>query len=246
MKLMVEPRQLSRFYALRDAAAVRHGFWVATGSFLVVYALLVPIGLYARAILPGDLADADRVVPLLLNDPAIFHPAASAFLLVALIAAAMSSVDSVLLVMAATFHRDLVALVRPARSERAAVRATGLYVASFALVTTLIALNPPGGIVAMTSFSGSLYAACFFPALLLGLYWRRGDGTAAIASMVAGLVTLVMWRPLALAPVHELFPAMAASLAVYAAAAWMGPTPAGVARLFGAPRHAAGVPVPER
>lgn len=42
MKLMVEPRQLSRFYALRDAAAVRLGFWVATLSFLIVYALLVP------------------------------------------------------------------------------------------------------------------------------------------------------------------------------------------------------------
>jgi hypothetical protein len=85
MKLIVEPRQLSRFYALRDGAAVRPGFWVATLAFLVVYALLVPIGLYARAILPGDLADSDRVVPLLLNDRAIFHPAASAYMLVALV-----------------------------------------------------------------------------------------------------------------------------------------------------------------
>lgn len=232
MKLVVEPRQLSRFYALRDDTAVRHGFWVATLAFLVVYALLVPIGLYARAILPGDLADSDRVVPLLLNDPAIFHPAASAYMLVALVAAAMSSVDSVLLVMAATFHRDLVALVRPARTERAAIRATAGYVALFAFVTTIIALNPPGGIVAMTSFSGSLYAACFSPALLLGLYWRRGDGRAALASMVAGLVMLVVWKPLDLAPVHELFPAMAVSLAVYIVAAWCRPCVPGAGRLF--------------
>jgi SSS family transporter len=232
MKLVVEPRQLSRFYALRDATAVRHGFWVATLGFLVVYALLVPIGLYARAILPGEVADSDSIVPLLLNDPAIFHPAASAYMLVALAAAAMSSVDSVLLVMAATFHRDLVALVRPARSERAAVRATAASVAIFALITTLIALDPPGGIVAMTSFSGSLYAACFLPALLLGLYWRRGDGRAAVASMLAGLVTLVAWTPLDLAPVHEVFPSMAVSLAVYVLVAWRRPPVQRAAGLF--------------
>jgi SSS family transporter len=244
IKLVVEPRQLSRFYALRDDRAVRHGFWVATLAFLVVYALLVPVGLYARAILPGDLPDSDQIVPLLLNDPAIFHPAASAYMLVALVAAAMSSVDSVLLVMAVTFHRDLVALVRPARSDRAAVRATAVYVAVFALVTTLIALNPPGGIVAMTSFSGSLYAGCFLPALLLGLYWRRGDGRAALASMAAGLVTLVAWTPLGLAQVHEVFPSMAVSLAVYVLAAWRRPCVPGAARLFERSAPGAGVQVP--
>jgi SSS family transporter len=232
MKLMVEPRQLSRFYALRDAAAVRHGFWVATLSFLVVYALLVPIGLYAHLLLPEAVGDSDQVVPLLLTNADIFHPAASAFMLVALVAAAMSSVDSVLLVMAATFHRDLVALARPARTERAAVRATAIYVALFAFITAVIALNPPGGIVAMTSFSGSLYAACFFPPLIFGLYWRRGDGRAALAAMVAGLAVLTLWTPLDLAPIHELFPSMAVAILAYLAFAAASPGPAAVQRLF--------------
>jgi SSS family transporter len=242
MKLMVEPRQLSRFYALRDAAAVRHGFWVATLSFLVVYALLVPIGLYAHLLLPDPIADSDRIVPLLLTNPEIFHPAASAFMLVALVAAAMSSVDSVLLVMAATFHRDLVALARPARTERAAVRATAAYVAAFAFVTALIALDPPGGIVAMTSFSGSLYAACFFAPLVFGLYWRRGNGRAALAAMIAGLAMLAIWTPLALAPVHELFPSMAASILAYLAFAAASPGPLGVQRLFGGNAKASSLP----
>jgi SSS family transporter len=236
IKLVVEPRQLSRFYALRDQRAVRHGFWTATLAFLVTYALLVPIGLFAHAILPDAVADSDRIVPLLLTDPDIFHPAIAAFMLVALVAAAMSSVDSVLLVMAATFHRDLVALVRPAASERAAVRATAAYVAFFALVTTVIALNPPGGIVALTSFSGSLYAACFLPALLFGLYWPRGDGRAALASMGAGLTVLVAWKTVAGGVVHELFPAMAASLLTYVIAAWrVAPRPTVVDLFTAAP-----------
>ncbi|MEX1184789.1 MAG: sodium/solute symporter [Gemmatimonadota bacterium] len=232
IKLVVEPRQLSRFYALRDARAVRHGFWVATLSFLLVYALIVPIGLYAHAILGEGITDSDTIVPRMLTDPDIFHPAVSAFMLVALVAAAMSSVDSVLLVMAATCHRDLVALLRPAASERAAVRDTALYVALFAFLTTLIALNPPGGIVALTSFSGSLYAACFLPALIFGLYWRRGDGRAAVASMLVGMVVLLAWKRLGSATVHEVFPAMLASTIVYIAAAWGARASPAVAVLF--------------
>jgi SSS family transporter len=232
IKLIVEPRQLSRFYGLRDAGAVRHGFIAATLGFVLVYALLVPIGLYARVILPEGVAHTDEIVPALLTNAAFFHPAISAFMLVALVAAAMSSIDSVLLVMAATFHRDLVALVRPAASERRAVLATAAYVALFALITTLIALDPPGGIVTLTSFSGSLYAACFFPALLFGLYWRRGDGRAAMISMVVGLVVLLAWKPLAPVAVHEVFPAMAASILAYLLTAARTDGPPAARRLF--------------
>jgi SSS family transporter len=232
IKLIVEPRQLSRFYGLRDARAVRDGFYTATLSFLIVYFMLLPIGLYARVIMPEGVAHTDDIVPALLTNPAFFHPAISAFMLVALVAAAMSSIDSVLLVMAATFHRDLVALVRPVASERAAVLATALYVAVFAFITTLIALNPPGGIVALTSFSGSLYAACFFPVVLFGLYWRKGDGRAAVVSMVVGLAVLLVWKRLALAGVHEVFPAMAASIVAYVLAAARADGPPAARRLF--------------
>src|SRR5688500_3829271 len=153
-------------------------------------------------------------------------------MLVALVAAAMSSIDSVLLVMAATFHRDLVALVRPVGSERTTILATAVYVALFAFVTTLLALNPPGGIVALTSFSGSLYAACFFPVVLFGLYWRKGDGRAAVVSMLVGLAVLLVWKKLALANLHEVFPAMAASIAAYIVAAARADGPPAARRLF--------------
>lgn len=222
-KLMIEPRQLSRFYALKDDRAVRIGMGVSTITFLVVYALLVPLGLYARRIIPEGIADTDTVIPALLTDAALFHPALSAFILLTLLAAAMSSLDSVLLVMAGTCQRDLVGLWKKPRSEASAVTATRIYVALSALITTLIALNPPGGVVTLTSFSGSLYAACFFPAVIFGLFWRRGNGVAVIASILAGFLTLVAWRPLGLIPaIHEVFPAFALSTAAYVLVASWG------------------------
>lgn len=118
MKFVVEPRQLSRFYALEHASAARRGMWVSTLAFLFVYSLLLPIGLYARNILPGGIEETDLVVPTLLTG-GVFHPAVSAFLLVAMVAAAMSSLDSVLLVMASTCERDVVGLWRRAAENGA-------------------------------------------------------------------------------------------------------------------------------
>ncbi|MFQ5628339.1 MAG: sodium/solute symporter [bacterium] len=209
MKFIVEPRQLSRFFALADDRAIRTGTWVSTAMFLVVYALLVPIGIYAHKIIPAGITDTDLVVPTLMSGGDVFNPAIGAFLFVAMVAAAMSSLDSVLLVMASTCHRDLVSFWRPHVSDFSAVRSTRIYVALFALITAVIALNPPGGIVTLTAFSGSLYAACFFPVILFGLYWSRGNGKAAIAAFIIGVATLLLWKysPYATS-IHRVFPAM--------------------------------------
>jgi SSS family transporter len=222
VKFLVEPRQLSRFYALESRDAVKLGLWVSTLSFALVYSILVPIGLYARRVLPGDLADTDLVVPQLLVLGDAFPAGTAAFLLVAMVAAAMSSLDSVLLVMASTTERDIVGIFRGKQlSEGSILRATRLYVAIFAAITAVIALNPPGGIVSLTAFSGALYGACFGPAILLGLYWRRGSGAAVLASFTAGIVVLLGWPRLPFSgDLHEVFPAVACSFAVYALGAW--------------------------
>ena len=226
-KLVVEPRQLSRFYALRNSGEARQGLWVSTLTFLFAYSLLLPLGIYARHLFPAGVADTDRIIPEILSGGIVFHPAVGAFLVLALIAAAMSSLDSVLLVLASTCERDIVGVWRGVIPDTAAIRATRWYVAVFATVTGLIALNPPGGIVALTAFSGSLYAACFFPALILGLYWKRGNGAAVLASFAAGILTLALWRYLpGMANVHAVFPAVLFSTSAYALIAVRAPTAA--------------------
>jgi SSS family transporter len=233
VKFAVEPRQLSRFFALEGEKAIRTGMWVSSLTFAAVFSLLIPVGIYARKLFPTGIEDTDLVVPTLLSE--VFGQGTSAFLLVAMVAAAMSSLDSVLLVMASTTERDVVALVRPGRSEAQEMFWTKGWVALFAFVTMLISLNPPGGIVELTAFSGALYGACFFPALVLGLHWRRGNGTAVIASFAVGVVVLLAWGFVpGSAIVHEIFPAMALSTAVYVGLALAGEDGAseGVVALF--------------
>ncbi len=233
MKFIVEPRQLSRFYALEDERARKQGLWVSTLTFLVVYAMLLPIGLYAHSAIPQTLTDTDLVVPTLL-DSDVFAAPISAFLLVAMVAAAMSSLDSVLLVMASTCERDVVGIWQRALTDRKALRATRGYVALFAVITAAIALDPPGQIVELTVFSGGLYAACFFPAIVLGLYWRGGTGVGAVSSFVVGTLSYAVWRALPVSEVvHEVFPAMVLATGTYVVVgATVGRKPAIVGELF--------------
>ncbi len=274
IKFAVEPRQLSRFYALESREAARRGLWVSTLAFTVVYALLIPVGLYARNVIPGGIADTDLVVPRLLAADGVFSAGSGAFLLVAMVAAAMSSLDSVLLVMASTMERDVVGVARrrlrswrthgdaletsggaeagggpgtetdaeagggpeaetgaeaggdsepesrakakAAAAERSMLGRTRLWVALFAVITAVIALNPPGGVVRLTSLSGAVYGACFAPPLVLGLYWRRGNGRATVAAFATGLTVLVLWPE---SRIHEVFPAVALSFLAYVAVA---------------------------
>ena len=216
IKFLVEPRQLFRFYALEGKYAVRKGIWVSTLSFALVYSFLVPIGIYARRIFPEGISDSDRVVPLLITSGEVFSDGVSAFLLVAMVAAVMSSIDSVLVVMASTTERDIIGMLKKSTSEKSAIKSTRSYVALFALITMLLALNPPGGIVTLTALSGTLYAACFFPTIILGLYWRKGNGSAVLSSFSAGLAVLLIWKytPFNMI-IHQIFPAMLFSLFVY-------------------------------
>lgn len=213
IKCLVEPRQLSRFYALRDAAAARRGLLVSTTAFALVYVCVLPLGLLARSLYPTGITDTDKIIPRLLTEGGILPPAVAAFILVVLLAAAMSSLDSVLLVVASTCQRDLVEVWRPSESDAQMLARTRRYVLVLATLTVLLAVRPPGGIIALTVLSGSLYAACFLPGLLFGLFWRGGSAPAVLSSFVVGFTTVLLWPLLAdwwtgLQSIHKVFPAM--------------------------------------
>ena len=85
---------------------MRRGKWIATLGLAIVLSCLFPVGIYTHLILPEV---TDLIVPSLVSDPSVFPLWASDFLIIAILAAAMSSMDSVLLVAASTLYRNVVA-----------------------------------------------------------------------------------------------------------------------------------------
>ena len=212
LKLIVDPRQLSRFYGLKSDAEVKRGMLIAVLGMTLILACMFPIGLYAHLILE-NVTDTDLIIPRLVNDPAIFPFWVTDLLIVSIVSAAMSSMDSVLLVASSTLYKNIIAPFKTIENE---VRWSRAAVIAFAGISAFMALNPPGDIVGITIFSGSLYAVCFFPPVVFGLYGRVASAKTTLVSMILGMSTLILWITLGLsALLHEVFPALLVSASVY-------------------------------
>lgn len=212
LKLIVDPRQLSRFYGLKSDADVKRGMWIAVLGMTLILACMFPIGLYAHLILE-NVTDTDLIIPRLVNDPTIFPFWVTDLLIVSILSAAMSSMDSVLLVASSTLYKNIIAPFKTIENE---VRWSRAAVIAFACISAFMALNPPGDIVGITIFSGSLYAVCFFPSVVFGLYGRVASAKTTLVSMILGMSTLILWITLGLnALLHEVFPALIVSASVY-------------------------------
>jgi Na+/pantothenate symporter len=201
LKLVADPRQLSRFYGLRDTGAARRGMWLTALVVGVTYFLLLPIGLLARAYgVPADIAgNTDQIVPWLLAEAQIVGPFLGAVLLTALLAAAMSTIDSVLLVAAGAWQRDLLPLVS-GRADTNSLKGARRIV--FALAVAAVGLAALArafpaanlGIVELTVLAGALYAAAFLPGLIGILYWKQASHIGAILAMILGVAATSLWR----------------------------------------------------
>ena len=212
LKLIVDPRQLSRFYGLKSDAEVKRGMWIAVLGMTLILACMFPIGLYAHLILE-NVTDTDLIIPRLVNDPAIFPFWVTDLLIVSIVSAAMSSMDSVLLVASSTLYKNIIAPFKTIENE---VRWSRAAVIAFACISAFMALNPPGDIVGITIFSGSLYAVCFFPPVVFGLYGRVASAKTTLVSMILGMSTLILWITLGLsALLHEVFPSLLVSASIY-------------------------------
>ncbi len=223
VKYLVEPRQLSRFYGLKDDTALRNASWIAPAAILVAYLCLLPLGAMARTVLSdGTIDDTDQLVPYLLGPGNIFGELGGSLFLLVLLSAAMSSIDSVLLVAASTIDRDAIRLAEAysvGDDTRIEVYRTRIWIVAISVISAVTALSPvTQDIVRMTKFSGSLYGACFLPTLVLGLFAKNRNATAAIATLVSGAVTVIgvfVLRQLGYTSLQEVYPGILVGVTVF-------------------------------
>jgi cation/acetate symporter len=103
------------------------------------------------------------------------------------LAAALSTADGLLLTIANALSHDLYfkMINRNASPVRRVTMAKVLLLV-VAIVAAFVALLRPGSIVSLVGLAFSLAAASLFPALVLGVFWRRANRWGAIAGMTSG------------------------------------------------------------
>ncbi|MEZ9836274.1 sodium/proline symporter PutP [Vibrio sp. 10N.261.52.C11] len=192
-----QPHILARFKATRsnkDLTTARR-IAVVWSALSMVGAMLVGlVGLiYVTNSGAPKLDDGEKIFMLLVN--AMFHPVIAGILLAAILAAIMSTADSQLLVSSSAMAEDLYKqiLKKDATSEEI-VRVGRFAVILISLIALVLAMTPDSSVLGLVSYAWAGFGAAFGPAIVLSLYWSRMNRNGALAGIVVGGVTIVLWK----------------------------------------------------
>ncbi len=104
------------------------------------------------------------------------------------LAAALSTAAGLLLVVSASISHDLLKrTLMPDISERGELLAARLSAALAVCIAGYFGINPPGFVAEVVAFAFGLAASSFFPAILLGIFWKRANREGAVSGMLVGL-----------------------------------------------------------
>jgi cation/acetate symporter len=110
------------------------------------------------------------------------------------LAAALSTAAGLLLVISSSVSHDLIKkILKPTISEKGELVAARLSAVGAVCVAGYFGINPPGFVAAVVALAFGLAAASFFPAIILGIFYKRMNKEGAIAGMVVGIVSMLLY-----------------------------------------------------
>ena len=185
------PQLLTRFMAARDQKQIiEGGFW----AVLCVIGFDVGAvlgGMSGRTLFPG-LADPETILPEM--SAALFPAFFTGVFLVVVLAAIMSTVDSLLLLASSVVVRDILQKAMGIEaSERTLSNLARAVTVVIGAVGLLVALTEPRAIFYFVLFAWSGIACAFTPVVICSLFWKRTTKPGAVAGMIGGFVVTVVW-----------------------------------------------------
>ena len=197
------PQLLVRFMAARNDRELVSGSLIAVVCIVIFDCSAIFAGIAGRVLFPG-LADPETIMPQM--SVQLFPPLLTGILVVVVLGAIMSTVDSLLILASSAVVRDLIqkilrpGLPMPKLSQIA--RVTTLVIGLAALP---LALSEARVVFWFVLFAWSGLAAAFAPVVLCGLFWRRTTAQGALAGMIGGFVTTVVWILFLKASFYDLY-----------------------------------------
>ncbi|MCI6721996.1 sodium/proline symporter PutP [Treponema porcinum] len=217
------PHIIIRFMGIRSNAEIKTARRVGTVWMVIAYIGTFIIGSLGTVYLAGgDLAN-----PLMIlsggAEETVFsatmqqmYPAFIAGLfLCAILAASMSTADSQLLSASSAVSLDIYkGLINKDADEKTVMNVSRITVLVIAAIAFVLSLNPSSSIFGLVSYAWAGFGSTFGPLVILALFWRGMTNKGAIAGLIAGGVTVVLWHNLkgGIFNVYEILPGFIACL----------------------------------
>ncbi|MDN3452482.1 MULTISPECIES: sodium/proline symporter PutP [unclassified Psychrobacter] len=190
-----QPHIIVRFMAIRSVKDVPTARNIGMSWMVVSLIGSLMTGFAGRAyVQKTSMTLDDPETIFLVFTQFLFHPLVSGFLLAAILAAIMSTISSQLLVVSSSLTKDVYKLFFDQDAPEARQVLVGrISVVAVALVSIMLASNPDSSVLKLVSNAWAGFGAAFGPLVIFSLTWRGMNRNGAVAGMVIGALTVILW-----------------------------------------------------
>lgn len=207
-----QPHILVRFMATRSIRVIPNARRISITWMIFCLAGSVAAGFFGAAFFAGhpELAGAvtenhERVFIELAK--ALFNPWIAGVLMSAILAAVMSTLSCQLLVCSSTLTEDFYRrLIHPKASNRELMLFSRGMVLLVSIIAIIIARDPNSLVLSLVSYAWAGFGASFGPVILISLWWKRMTRNGALAGMLVGAITVLVWHYFAWFDLYEILP----------------------------------------
>ncbi len=186
------PHVVARHMAMRRPATARLAGAYATGWNLLFVPAPYLLGILSIVIVP-ELTDPE--VAIFQSAQKLLPAAATGIVMAAIMAAIMSTADSLLLQTGSIAARDLYErFIDPNASERQMVRVARWLVLAIGVLGYCVAVIQPPTVFGIVVFVTSVLGSAFLPAYVCAVWWKRANAPGALASMLTGAGVAFLWQ----------------------------------------------------
>ena len=216
-----QPHILARFMAADSVKSMRSARRIGMTWMILCLAGAVGVGFFGIAYFAAHPEQAGAVTEnpervFIELAKLLFNPWVAGVLLSAILAAVMSTLSCQLLVCSSALTEDFYkAFLRKQASQKELVWVGRLMVLLIAVIAIAIASNPENRVLGLVSYAWAGFGAAFGPVVLFSLLWKGMTRNGALAGMIVGAVTVVVWKQLGWLGLYEIVPGfILASLAI--------------------------------
>lgn len=190
-----QPHIIVRFMAIRSINDLPVARRIGMSWMIVSICGAMATGFFGVAYVSSSaivLEDPETIFVVL--SQLLFNPLIGGFLLAAILAAIMSTISSQLLVTSSSLTGDFYqAFLNKSATEKQLVFVGRLSVLAVALVAVFLAYDRDSSILSLVSNAWAGFGAAFGPVIILSLYWKGMNRNGALAGMLVGAVTVLVW-----------------------------------------------------
>jgi len=214
-----QPHILARFMAIESPLKIGSARRIAMWWMTIVLLGSVATGMAGIAYFSDQPLDNPETVFIALSQN-LFNPWVAGIITAAILSAIMSTIDSQLLVSSSVISEDFYRVfIRPQASEKELLMISRAAVIAIALLALLIAGDRQSRVLDLVSYAWAGFGAAFGPVIVFSLFFRQMTAMAAVAGMLLGAVTVLVWSNLSggIFDLYEIVPGFAfASIAIVA------------------------------